>query len=87
MSFLTREITSIKVCGSNLDFSTIDITSKKVRGNDVDFSISKIISKKHVKVRKLSIQVGSVPLKHVGSNIRFQSSLILINPYNFGFSY
>ena len=46
MNISTREITSKKVRGNNVDFSTIEITSKKVREKNADFSTSKITSKK-----------------------------------------
>ena len=46
MYILTRQITSKKVRGNNVDFSTIEVTSERVRGNNVDFSTIEITSKK-----------------------------------------
>ena len=43
---MTRQITSKKVRGNNVDFSTIEVTSERVRGNNVDFSTIEITSKK-----------------------------------------
>ena len=46
MDTSTKEITSKKVRGNDMDFLTIEITSKKVRGNNVDFTTIEITSKK-----------------------------------------
>ena len=43
MGFLTREITSKKARGKNVDISTSENEPKKVRGNKVDFSTSKLL--------------------------------------------
>ena len=46
VEFLTRETTSKKVRGSNLDHSTSEIKTKELRGNNVVFSVIEITPKK-----------------------------------------
>ena len=73
MDISTKEITSKKVGGNDVDFSTIEITSKKVRGNDVNFSISESTSKKYVETTWKFVEVWSSTYRR---NIHVESTSI-----------
>ena len=63
MYILTRQITSKKVRGNNVDFSTIEVTSERVRGNNVDFSTTEITSTKKVRGNNVDILTSEITSK------------------------
>ena len=73
MDISTKEITSKKIRGNDVDFSTIEITSKEVRGNDVDFSIREIALKKYVETTWKFIEIWSLTYRR---NIHVESTSI-----------
>ena len=73
MQVSTRQITSKRVHGNNLDFSTNKSTSKKVRGNDVDLSTIGIKSKKYAEMTSKFVKTWSLTYRR---NIHIESTWI-----------
>ena len=81
MHISTRQITSKKVRGNNVDFWTSKITAIKVRGNNVDFSTIEITSKR-VGGSNVDFSTSEITSKKVhGNDVDFSTIEITSKKY------